>query len=442
MEMTKVHWRSEGETLRLSMPLTKVDQENRIVSGWATLDNEDSQGDIVLAEANAAAFSRFRGNIREMHQPIAAGRMVDFREDTYYDPNTGAVFRGIWVDVRVSTGAQPTWEKVLDGTLSGFSIGGEILDSEYAIVDGRQVRIIKSYDLIELSLVDNPANQLANVFSVVKSKDGVVMKGMLAETKVENIFWCDTDEIAKTSTEESVSCANCSSEMENIGWIEYDNDNDKTAKMKDVIDNYRSSNTNSVEETEIAKQGEPANNEGGVDVAEETDVTPEAGSAVPAEVDVDVAGQAETEVEASVEEVAAEAEAADEEEVAAPADEAADVSEVEAEEPDFAKMFGDLRDAIESGLAKTRDEATTAIESAVEKFETRIGELVEKHQSLTDEVSAIKTKTEAVEKALAAVEDETAVKKSGDLGGSTEDGLEKSRTPSWGGRFLSTSDLN
>jgi hypothetical protein len=212
------------------------------------------------------------------------------------------------------------------------------------------------------------------VFSITKSKDGMVMKGMLVDARIDSVFWCGIDEIAKTSTEENASCANCGTAMENIGWIEYDTDEDKVSKMLSLV-KYHSSNTNSVKETEIAKQVEPANNEGGVDVAEETEATVEATDEV-------VEATATEEVEEVAEETAVEAT----EEVVAP--EAADVSEVEVEEPDFAKMFGDLQAAIETGLTKNRDDATTAITEAVEKFEATIGELVEKHKTLTDEVTA------------------------------------------------------
>jgi hypothetical protein len=70
MTISKVHWDTEGDNVRLSMPFSKVDSERRIVSGFATLDNVDKQADIVTTEASLKAFAKFRGNIREMHQPI------------------------------------------------------------------------------------------------------------------------------------------------------------------------------------------------------------------------------------------------------------------------------------------------------------------------------------------------------------------------------------
>ena len=78
MTISKAQWNTEGDNVRLSMPFSKVDQERRIVSGFATLDNIDKQADIVTTEASMSAFAKFRGNIREMHQPSAVGKMVSF----------------------------------------------------------------------------------------------------------------------------------------------------------------------------------------------------------------------------------------------------------------------------------------------------------------------------------------------------------------------------
>ncbi len=448
MEIKKAQWATDGDTVRLSMPLSKVDTENRLVSGWASLDNADSQGDVVLKEANQKAFSRFRGNIREMHQPIAVGRMVDFKEDSYFDQETQKFYNGIFVTVYVSKGAQDTWEKVLDGTLQGFSIGGAILDAETQWVKDANatIRFVKDYELIELSLVDSPANQLANVFSITKSSDGSqVMKGMVAETRSENVFWCEDDGIAKTSSDEAVSCGNCGSAMQSIGWFEYDG-GDTTEKVAAIVANRNSTSNTSGSQEPIAKQAEPANNEGGVIVAEENktnEAEVDAGSTAPVTDEVAEQGKAESEVESSNETVVENAEVEETvEEQAAETEKATDNDEVQVDEPDFAKMFGDLQGAIESGLEKNAKQADEAITKATELFENKVNELVEKHTELTNRFESLKKDLGGVEKRLEGVEGETAIKKSGDLGGSTEDTLQKSKgSNKWGGRFLGLSDL-
>ena len=135
MIINKAHWITEGDNVRFTMPIGKVDKERRIVSGFATLDNVDKQNDVITSEASMNAFAKFRGNLREMHQPLAVGKVVSFKEDRYFDPNTKKFYNGVYVSAYVSKGAQDTWEKVLDGTLTGFSIGGSItkFDDTYKI---------------------------------------------------------------------------------------------------------------------------------------------------------------------------------------------------------------------------------------------------------------------------------------------------------------------
>lgn len=168
-EITKSHVQVTNNELVLNMPISKVDKENRIVSGFATLDNVDMEDDLIAYEASIEAFEKFRGNVREMHQPIAVGKVISHRPDSYFDPSTGELYNGIFVQVRISKGAPDTWEKVLDGTLSAFSIQGPVRKADYIDHRGKKVRKVTKYDLNELSLVDNGGNQLANIMYIQKS---------------------------------------------------------------------------------------------------------------------------------------------------------------------------------------------------------------------------------------------------------------------------------
>jgi len=221
MNIIKAHWDTEGDNVRLSMPFSKVDVERRTVSGFATLDNVDKQADIVTTDASLKAFQKFRGNIREMHQPTAVGKMVSFKEDKYFDPETKKFYTGVYVSAYVSKGAQDTWEKVLDGTLSGFSIGGRMnkWDDAYDEKMESKVRVIKDYDLVELSLVDNPANQFANILSVEKV-DGVdVIKSSASDTIIENVFWDKESGLVMLSENEEEVSPTSGQLLQNIGFV-------------------------------------------------------------------------------------------------------------------------------------------------------------------------------------------------------------------------------
>jgi len=241
IEINKAHFDVDGDSLRLTMPIAKVDEERRIVSGFATLDNVDRQGDVLLTDASRKAFENFRGNVRLMHQPIPAGKVMSFRENSFYDKESGNTYSGIFVDAYISKGAENIWQMVLDGTLTGFSIGGRIVDYETKMDDMEpekgSVRVVKEYELMELSLVDSPANQFANIFSIQKVDDQLVTSGIATEVSTENVYWCETDKIAISDDAEKYDCPSCRGTMHEIGWVE-SNDVNKNQEIGKIVDGY------------------------------------------------------------------------------------------------------------------------------------------------------------------------------------------------------------
>ena len=242
--MTNLHkafWHSEDNSIKLSMPIAKVDKEKRMVSGFATLDNIDKQSDIVPTDVSIKAFERFRGNLREMHMPIAVGRVMSFKSDKFYNREEDKFYNGVYVDAYISKGAQDTWEKVLDGTLSGFSIGGSIKDSEdqYDPQMDKSIRVIKDYDLHELSLVDNPANQFANIVSIQKAEDGQnTYDGIMTKMSLENVYWSKESSLVRLSKEEDPRSGEVL-----IGFVET-TDNEKNEVIKNLIKSHDGTMTN------------------------------------------------------------------------------------------------------------------------------------------------------------------------------------------------------
>jgi hypothetical protein len=426
MNIEKSYWSSNGDDISLSIPFTKVNREKRTVSGFATLDNIDQTGDVVTAEASLKAFEGFRGNIREMHSSNAVGKMVSFKPETYYDTKSGEFYNGVYVDAYISKGAQDTWEKVLDGTLQGFSIGGKIVDSENEVnkSTGNPVRFIKEYSLIELSVVDSPANELCNILSIQKMNGQLIFKGIAADTITENIFYCEDSDSVFMSTEATYTSPVTGKLASLIGWVET-NDVNKAKEIDKILASFKKSRF-TLPETQIAKQ---ANAKGGNEVSENTETV-----AVEETAPVEVSIAAEAVIEKAVtEDVVADASA----EIV---EKAADVSEVVVDEPDFAKMLGDLKGFFSETLSKASEAnaaQVTTIKETVESFsksvETRISELAEQHSELNKTVENIKNTIDGVEKRVDAVESETAIKKSSDLGGSQEVKIQKSK---WNGSFL------
>lgn len=162
-------------SFNLVFPFQKIDKEQRLVTGIATADNIDYEDDRIDFEGSLDAFSSWIGNIREMHSPIAVGKLIDYKPvPVLYN---GESYNGIEVTVYISRGAQSTWEKILDGTLRGFSIGGisKEIEMDYDESVQRRVRVIKEYVLGELSVVDNPCNP-AGLFTMVKMQQDGTLK--------------------------------------------------------------------------------------------------------------------------------------------------------------------------------------------------------------------------------------------------------------------------
>ncbi len=447
--ISKAHWDSDGDNLRLSMPLTKVDKERRIVSGFASLDNVDKQDDIVTAEASMEAFAKFRGNIREMHQPLAVGKMVSFKADKYFDPETKKFYNGVFVSAYVSKGAQDTWEKVLDGTLTGFSIGGRMnkWDDGYDEKSDKAIRIIKQYDLVELSLVDSPANQFANIVSVEKVDGISVIKA--DETVLENVFYDKESGIVMVSENESELSPTTGEQMENIGFVEK-TDNEKTEMIKFLVDSAKGINTSKMnkEENLMAKATKKVADE----VVEKSDVAVEA---------VEVAPEADAVVEAPVAEVTEKSEetVVTEETVEkseeTPAEEVVKAEEsVEAAAPEVETEVSKSDEVVAEAIAEINDGLNKAFSDLVEVVKSLQAE-VELLKSTKVDVDVAKSSFEAVAKDIAVatnvfnefgkrvelVEQDTAFRKSGDLGEIVQNQPETVEKSLWGGSFLKTADL-
>ena len=445
MNIEKSLWTSDGNVINLSVPFTKVNREKRTVSGFATLDNIDQTGDVVTSESSLKAFESFRGNIREMHGSNAVGKMVSFRPESFYDPKSKEFYNGVYVDAYISKGAQDTWEKVLDGTLSGFSIGGKILESDNEVnkSNGKTVRFIKNYELIELSIVDSPANELCNILSVQKVNGELMFKGIAVGVVTENIFYCEDSDSVFISTEKTYDSPVSGKAAQLIGWVE-SSDVNKSKEIDKILDAYKHSRFTL---PEIQKNAKQANAEGGnevekLNVGTDTEVVAEDATVeVPAEAAATDAAVEETEVvadDAAVEVSTEDAVAQDPS--AETLEKAAEVSEDKVDEPDFAKMLGDLKGFFSETLNKASEAnaaQVTTIQETVEAFsksvDARISELAEQHTALSSAVNNIKSTIDGVQKRVDAVESETAIKKSSDLGRSEEVTIKKSK---WNGSFL------
>ena len=440
MIINKAHWVTEGDNVRFSMPIGKVDQERRIVSGFATLDNIDKQNDIVTTEASLEAFRKFRGNLREMHQPSAVGKIVSFKEDRYFEPQSKKFYSGVYVSAYVSKGAQDTWEKVLDGTLTGFSIGGNITKSDDTFDEklDKSVRIIKEYELFELSLVDNPANQFANVISIEKVDGKNTVGGYLSKTEVKNVFWDSENDIVLMSEDDSADSPTSGKPMKNIGFVEK-SDSENTDKIKFLVDSAKGIRTIKMTEEENPMTEETtivdALGAETVELVENVEVAPEAAAVAVEEAPVEVPAEDTPATEPA-------AEAAPEAEEAPVVEEAKDsVDAVVNATEEVAKAVSSINENLTnalSNLAETVKSMQTTVEAITKSLEAVTGEI----KTVSNEVKEVKGSFNEFGKRVDMVEKDTAFRKSGDLGEIVQEFSEtKTQKSLWGGRFLKSADL-
>jgi uncharacterized protein len=137
-----------------------------IFEGYAsTFGNKDQGGDIVAPGAFAKTLKTRGPKKIKMLLDHDATKRVGVWEDMQEDE------KGLYVKGRLLTEKSIGQEAYIDlksGALEGLSIGGRTISDGS---DGRKrARIIKEFDLFEISLVTFPMNEMANV-SAVKALD-------------------------------------------------------------------------------------------------------------------------------------------------------------------------------------------------------------------------------------------------------------------------------
>lgn len=150
---------------RVFVPLTKVDEEQRLVYGVITEEVQDQAGETMHYEKSKANFEAWsagiekasgglsKGNVRVMHQLKVGGKLTDiaFNDDD----------KSIEVCAKVTDDTE--WNNVLEGCYTGFSVGGSY--GKKWTENGTKFYEAKPN---EVSLVDNPCVKGAT-FTMVKA---------------------------------------------------------------------------------------------------------------------------------------------------------------------------------------------------------------------------------------------------------------------------------
>jgi len=128
---------------KFGFAISKIDEEEQMVYGYASTPDLDSQGEIIKLSAIKKALPGYLQfpTIREMHQAKAVGVTKEAKVDE----------KGLYIGAKVVDKA--AWELVKEGVYKAFSIGGDVVK--------RVGHVISELELIEISLVDVPANKAA-----------------------------------------------------------------------------------------------------------------------------------------------------------------------------------------------------------------------------------------------------------------------------------------
>ena len=174
--------------MRLFIPITKVDADNRIVHGVATAESPDRSGEICDYESTKPFYEKWSGeiekatggkslgNVRAMHGRVAAGKLtaIDFDDDN----------KKIAVAAKIVDDDE--WAKVLEGVYTGFSQGGEYVARWADKATGLTRYTANPH---EISIVDLPCLP-DSTFQIVK--DGVLQvrkfAAIVAEPRDEAIL--------------------------------------------------------------------------------------------------------------------------------------------------------------------------------------------------------------------------------------------------------------
>jgi len=139
-----------------SVPITKINKDQQMVWGYASTPARDFDGDVITLDALKGALPDYMefANIREMHDMVAVGVTKEAEVDD----------KGLYIGAKI---VDPmAWLKVKEGVYKAFSIGGNATARDPA-----DAHTITGLQLVEISLVDRPANPEAiiDVFKAVRS---------------------------------------------------------------------------------------------------------------------------------------------------------------------------------------------------------------------------------------------------------------------------------
>lgn len=156
----------------MRLGIERIQKEDRMFSGWGTVEIKDNQGDIIPISAfeDIMPLVMERGGvIMDSHSSRHVGKILDW-EIKDKDGNKGIyltaeIFSNFEIDDEI-------WKDILDGRITGFSLGGDAHEVDFDCDEEGCIRRIKDLEIFEWSVVRSPANPEATIDEVNRLAKG------------------------------------------------------------------------------------------------------------------------------------------------------------------------------------------------------------------------------------------------------------------------------
>lgn len=188
METTKLNPLSKAFNYSFEIIQKTIDEDKRIIEGFATTEDVDREDQVVSLKAVEKALVLYQKNptVRADHKapPIGTTLKAQAMQKNGH--------KGLFVQVQIGKNTRAcdeAWALIKQGLYKAFSIGGIVkaIKSVYSKAAGKTIQQINEIMISEISITDAPANQ-ACMFTVLgKSVDLKSLEdGNLTDTKNES----------------------------------------------------------------------------------------------------------------------------------------------------------------------------------------------------------------------------------------------------------------
>lgn len=176
------------------------DEDERIIAGWCSVEIKDLQGDIVPVDELEKAMYKFMdrgGYIIYGHQNKPVGKVLRWEVKEHPELKRP----GLWIVAKIHRGYavdDAVWDMIKQGKLKGFSIGGAGKVKTKLVKENgtqKEIKYIGDIQLMEISIVEKPANPYATIEHVNYFAKGEVdeMKILTIEKGDDGFYGVTTD---------------------------------------------------------------------------------------------------------------------------------------------------------------------------------------------------------------------------------------------------------